>query len=143
MIEAGDIVCGKLQEGGYFGEPSTPGRYLSAILDLLCGELNLERFRAGGVNPFSLTEQPAPGVRVHRLAEVSTQARLESPCWVGPGAKVAEGATIGPGAALESGATVGFGAKVVESVVWPNTEIDKGEDLFRVIATDSDRVLVD
>lgn len=143
MIEAGEMVCGHLQEAGYFGEPSTPARYLSAIGDLLRGELDLERFRAGGVDPFSGTAEPAPGARVHPLAEVSTRARVEPPCWVGPGAKVAEGATIGPGTVVESGALVGCGAKVVESVVWPKSEIGTGEDLYRVIATGPDRVPAD
>ncbi len=143
MLRAGEEVCGFLQHSGYFAEPSTPERYLAAVLDLVGGKVDLERFARGGVDPFSGSLEPIPGARVHESAVVHASAHLEPPCWVGPEARVEAEAKVGPLAVLERGVLVREGARVSRSVVWSSTEVAAGEDLLGVIASGVERVRAD
>lgn len=136
-------VYGFVQRAGYFAEPSTPARYLAAVRDLLSGAVDLERFRAGGVDPFAGCEDRGGRCFVDPAARVHPSARLTGPLWIGPGAEVGEGSEVGPLVALEGGARVGPGARLTGTVVWPDTAVGREEILEGTIAAGDERVRVD
>ena len=66
-----------------------------------------------------------PGVWIGLHGNVSQQAELRAPCWLGDHVYVGPGAVIGPGSILESGAFVEPDAEVGESLVGPDTFIGR------------------
>ncbi len=140
MMRSGEVLSGHLQPDEYFAEPSTPRRYLMAALDVIDGRVGLERFRAGGVDPFAGCQEMTKGVFVHSTVKVDSSAILEPPCWIGKGAAIEQGAVVGPRALVEQEATIGEGARVKDSVVWPRSRIEAGELVEGIIAAGGDRV---
>jgi mannose-1-phosphate guanylyltransferase len=92
---------------GYWLDIGTPDAYLQAHRDVLERKFFTEIGDRLGVD-YTLV---APD------AEVSADARLVPPVYVGAGAKVGAGARIGSLAVIGAGATVGEGAAIESSVV--------------------------
>ncbi|MBN2203874.1 MAG: NDP-sugar synthase [Thermoleophilia bacterium] len=111
LAQAGSLY-GYVGEG-YWRDIGTPESYLQAHVDVLERVVHTTAGEALG----ETYRYVAPS------AEVSPEARLVPPCYIGDGARVAAGARVGPLAVLGAGARVGAGAVVVESVVQSGVEI--------------------
>ncbi|MDF1564188.1 MAG: NDP-sugar synthase [Deltaproteobacteria bacterium] len=138
LLSSGGHAHGVLQADAYWAEPSTPGRYLRCVADVLGGRVDLTRFTAGGLVPFAGAEEVEPGIWIHPEATVDPGAELQGPVFVGPGAEVERGAKIGPEVAIEARARIRSGAKVRRSVVWQEVTIAGDEVLDHVIAVEGD-----
>jgi NDP-sugar pyrophosphorylase family protein len=66
-----------------------------------------------------------PGVWIGLHGNLSREAKLCAPCWLGDHVYVGPGAVIGPGSILEAGAFVEPEAEVVDSLVGPDTFIGR------------------
>jgi NDP-sugar pyrophosphorylase family protein len=62
-----------------------------------------------------------PGIWVGLHGQISREARLCAPCWLGDHVYVAPGALIGPGTVLENGAFIEPMAEIKGSVIGPAT----------------------
>lgn len=69
--------------------------------------------------------QLAPGIWTGRQAHISSEARLEAPCWIGQHAYVGARCVIGPNAILEDRCFVEGGAEVMNSLIAPDTFVGK------------------
>jgi mannose-1-phosphate guanylyltransferase len=130
LIHDGAKVHGFLQKG-YWGDLGNPRSLLRANLDVLRGALPLSRFRPGA-DPFSGTEERAPGAHVHPSARV--EGELRAPVLIHAGAQVAKGARVGPDAVLGSNVRVDAGAQVERAVCWDGTHVAAGERVTDAIA---------
>jgi mannose-1-phosphate guanylyltransferase len=107
LLQRGDLVRAHVHRG-YWIDIGTPEKYLQVHEDLLAG-----RF------PHAIAAaERAPRVFVADGATVADGARLEGPCYVGPGCRIAAGAVVGAGAVLTRDVTLGPGARVEASVLW-------------------------
>ncbi|MHB8418068.1 MAG: nucleotidyltransferase family protein [Myxococcales bacterium] len=114
LLRSGAKVVAHRDEGAW-NDVGTPARYLEANLALAGGTLPVGRFAALGLPP---------------AAEGQSS-------WIGDGAQIegeVEGSVVGEGAWIPEG------AGVRQSVVWPGTELRRGERLDRCIAAGSLRV---
>jgi NDP-sugar pyrophosphorylase family protein len=66
-----------------------------------------------------------PGIWIGLHGNLSCEAELRAPCWLGDHVYVGPGAVIGPGSILETGAFVEPEAEVVDSFVGPDTFIGR------------------
>ena len=66
-----------------------------------------------------------PGVWIGLHGDLSREAQLRAPCWLGDHVYVGPGAVIGPGSVLEAGVFVEPNAEVVNSLVGPDTFIGR------------------
>ncbi len=104
------------RHSGYFNDIGSLAGYRAVHRDLLDG-----RIRIPGVG------SPNPGgVIVDESASVHPDARLVGPSFVGPAARVRDGAEIGPYAVLGRRVRIESGARVTDSILWEGTRI--GED---------------
>ncbi len=78
--------------------------------------------------------QIKPGVWVGLHTQVSPDAKLRAPCWLGENVRVGSGAVIGPMAVVEDGALIQPGAKIHRSIVGPKTFVGSHTDIRRSIA---------
>jgi mannose-1-phosphate guanylyltransferase len=97
-----------MSSDAYWIDIGTPEKYLQAHADVLAGVL-------GGV-PAPHARETAPGIWVQGEARVDTEARLEAPVLLGPGARVAAGARVA-GSVVGADARVAEGARVLRAVV--------------------------
>jgi NDP-sugar pyrophosphorylase family protein len=63
----------------------------------------------------------APGVQVGLHSQISPEAQLRGPCWIGKNVFIGARAVIGPDAIVEDGCFIEAGATVVNSVVGRDT----------------------
>lgn len=63
----------------------------------------------------------APGVFASRRSQLSADARLEGPCWIGAGVFIGRRARVGPGTVIEDGCYVDEGAEITGSIIGPRT----------------------
>jgi mannose-1-phosphate guanylyltransferase len=117
-LRDGAPLYAHVQEG-YFGEHSTPARYLDGNVALLRGALG--------------TPPPWPLTGVDPTAVVDPAARLHAPVRIGARAQVGAGAEVGPDVVVGHDATVAPGARLRECVVWDGAQA--AGDLRRVIVT--------
>jgi NDP-sugar pyrophosphorylase family protein len=66
-----------------------------------------------------------PGVWIGLHGDISREAKLCAPCWIGDHVYIGPGAVIGPGSILESGAFVEPHAEVENSFIGPDTFIGR------------------
>src|SRR5262249_9312950 len=88
LLARRDLVRAHVHRG-YWIDIGTPEKYLQVHRDILRG-----RF------PVRLDGQPRSGGWVHPSATVEEGATLEGPFYLGPGCRVAAGASIGPDSTL-------------------------------------------
>lgn len=74
-------------------------------------------------------EQIRPGVWVDEGAEISKDARVVAPCFIGTGAKVQSGAVVTRMSAVERNAEIDFGTVVENSNVLPLSYVGPGLDV--------------
>jgi len=65
----------------------------------------------------------SPGVFVGLRSQISQDARLEPPCWIGNYTWIGSGAKIGPNTIVETGCYVDQNAEVTDSFVGPETYV--------------------
>jgi mannose-1-phosphate guanylyltransferase len=106
LLSRGDRVDGYVHRG-YWIDIGTPEKYLQVHRDVLRGAYAV-----------TLDARSRNGAWVHPSATVEGGAVLTAPCFVGPGCRVADGASIGPDAVLCSDVTVDAGARIADSVLW-------------------------
>lgn len=111
LLERGDRVLGPAHEG-YWIDIGTPEKYRQVHRDILAGRFRVE-----------LDGTPTAGGWIHSEAEVSPEAILEAPFYVGPGCRVEAGARIGPDTVLVSTVEVASGARIRDSVIWRDASI--------------------
>ena len=78
-------------------------------------------------------EQIKPGVWIGDGAEVSQDARLVAPCFIGAGAKVQSGAVITRMSAVERNAEIDLGTVVEDSNVLPLSYVGPGLDVCHAV----------
>jgi mannose-1-phosphate guanylyltransferase len=105
---------------GYWNDLGTPARYLEASADVLAGRVPLGRFR--GVDPLTGAKEVAPGARAAASARIDPAARIEAPAFVG------------------ERCVVPAGASVRDAILWDDTALSPGEELFHSIAAGTARV---
>lgn len=98
---------GVFNSEGYWWEHSTPERYRRGVWNVMDGVAGLEH-----------AEHPPTGV--HASAEVSDDAIVEGPVWIGAGARIEAGARVGPYVQVGAGAVVRADAKLTRCIVWPD-----------------------
>ena len=112
LVQKGLKVFGYLMQG-YWCDIGDTAAYLRAHMDLLDGKMSgLGRLRMGGVN------------KCERVT-VDKSAVLESPCYIGSGARVEAGARVGPYTVLGAGSYVGKDASVKRSVLWRGAHVEE------------------
>lgn len=75
-----------------------------------------------------------PGIWIGRHAQVSPEAQLNAPCWIGQHTFVGANCVIGPMAILEDRSFVEGGAEIVNSIIGPDTFVGKLAALRRSLA---------
>ncbi len=126
LAQAGSLY-GYVGEG-YWRDIGTPESYLQAHIDVL---ERVVRTAAGDALGESY-RYVAP------TAEVSPDARVVPPCFIGDGAQVEAGARVGPLAVLGAGARLGVGAVLTESVAQSGVEIaDHAQVEHSILVRDS------
>ncbi len=104
LVGRGAPVYGfELEQGAFWSDLGTPGRYLAAHRRLL----DLGRLSAA---PGEVVDGPA------------------GPWYRGRGAQIAEGVRIGPGTVVGAGARIEAGARLRSCVVWPGARCAGAED---------------
>jgi NDP-sugar pyrophosphorylase family protein len=111
LLADGALVRAYVHDG-YWIDIGTPQKYLQVHRDVLG-----RRFQV----PLAGTARD--GGWVHPCAVVAEGCRLQGPFYVGPGCRVAAGATLGPDATLTAEVQVAEGARVSDAVVWAGTVI--------------------
>ena len=76
----------------------------------------------------------APGVCVHSRADISPEATLTAPCWVGANTRVGPECLIGPGAYIEDNCCIEGGANIEDSWVGPGTYVGPFTDVLDSLA---------
>ncbi len=71
------------------------------------------------------TRELRPGIWVSHYANVSPQAELEAPCWIGRHARIGSNAIIGAGSIIEDGAVIDQAAEIRSSHVGAGTYVGK------------------
>jgi mannose-1-phosphate guanylyltransferase len=121
LLARGDLVRAHVHRG-YWIDIGTPEKYLQVHRDILRGRFPVlpeGRGRSGGW--------------VHDAARVDPEALLEGPFYVGPGCRVAAGATVGPDATLVSDVVVETGARVRDSVLWSGCRMGVASEAIGVL----------
>jgi NDP-sugar pyrophosphorylase family protein len=111
LLSRGDLVRAHVHRG-YWIDIGTPEKYRQVHKDILQG-----RF------PVELDGQRGPHGWIHPQAQVSPEARLVGPVYLGPRVVVEANAVVGPDAVLVSDVVVGAGASVAESVLWAGCRV--------------------
>jgi NDP-sugar pyrophosphorylase family protein len=128
LLARGDLVRAHVHRG-YWIDIGTPEKYLQVHRDILRG-----RF------PVRLEGQSHSGGWVHGEARVESGALLEGPFYVGPGCRVAAGASLGPDTTLVSEVVVEAGAKVRDSVLWSGCHLGPASETGGVLCASRVRV---
>jgi hypothetical protein len=76
----------------------------------------------------------APGIIVHTRSEISPDAKLTAPCWIGENTRIGPECQIGPGAYIEDDCVLEKGASVEESWVGPRTYVGQFIDVVESLA---------
>lgn len=90
--------------------------YLGMCRDALDGRIALDSLNSDGV------------VICHG-AQVSTEAELHAPCYIGPGARIERGAVVGAHSIVGDGVRVGEFCSLKRSVIWPGAQLMDGVQL--------------
>jgi len=75
-----------------------------------------------------------PGIWVGLHGQISREATLRAPCWMGDHVFVGPGAVIGPGAVLENGAFIEAKAQIISSVIEPATFVGQYVQISHSVA---------
>jgi NDP-sugar pyrophosphorylase family protein len=111
LLARGDLVRAHVHRG-YWIDIGTPEKYRQVHRDILHG-----RFRV------TLDAAPHRGGWVHASAEISANATLCPPFFIGPGCVVGPEARIGPDAVLVRDVRVAPRALIEDALVWPGCTI--------------------
>jgi len=128
LLGRGDRV-GAYVHRGYWIDIGTPEKYIEVHRDVLG-----ERFAV------ALAGKRERGGWIHEDARVDPGAELIGPFYVGPGARVAAGATLGPLATLGPDVVLDAGARVGESVLWRGCHVEEGARVDRALLAEGVRV---
>lgn len=112
LWKAGGEVQGERVQGAYWADLGTPRRYLNAAFDLLEGKVPLELFPKA--SPF---EGAATSILLGPGSQISKDARVAGPLYVGPGVSVPAGCTVSRSVLLE-GTRLGADEKLSETIAW-------------------------
>jgi len=85
----------------------------------------------------------APDVFVGLRSQVTADARLIGPCWIGANVFVGSGTLIGPGTILEDGCYIDAGAEIIGSVAGPKTYVGSCTEIRDSFAWGSDLLQLD
>jgi NDP-sugar pyrophosphorylase family protein len=99
---------------GYFGDHSTPERYLAGNFAVIRGA--------------ALRFPPAKLTGVEPSAEIHPEAQINPPVRIGPGARIGAYAVVGPDVVVGAYAQVGAGIRLARTVVWPKTHVRQDAD---------------
>lgn len=66
-----------------------------------------------------------PGIWLGLHAQVSPDAQLRAPCWIGQHVYIGAGALVGPGSVIEDRSFIEAGAEIVHSVIGPDTFVGR------------------
>ncbi len=104
---------------GYWLDIGTPDRFLQASWDIL--ERRVET---------DIGKRAAPdGVLIADDADVSDDASIHPPVYIGSGAAIEAGAEIGPRAVVDRGARIGEGAVIERSLIGGGSSVGAGAKL--------------
>jgi mannose-1-phosphate guanylyltransferase len=101
---------------GYWLDIGTPDRFLQASWDILERRVETE-----------VGKRAAPdGLLISDAAEVSPEATVRAPAFIGDGVVVEAGAEVGPRAVIDKGSRVGAGAVIERSLIGENCSVEAG-----------------
>ena len=89
---------------------------------------------AGALSRRAGMRELSPGVCVHARADISPEATLTAPCWVGANSRIGPDCLIGPGAYIEDNCCIEGGANVEDSWVGPGTYVGPFTDVLDSLA---------
>jgi NDP-sugar pyrophosphorylase family protein len=111
---AAGVPLGAYVAEGYFGEHSTPERYLNGNFAVIRGA--------------ALRFPPGKLTGVEPSAEIHPEAQINPPVRIGPGARIGAYAVVGPDVVVGAYAEVGAGIRLARTVVWPKTHVRQDAD---------------
>jgi len=103
-------------DNGYWLDIGTPDKYLQGHRDILDG-----RCQSG---QFMETSGSSPTIAADAVLDAT--ARLEGPCFIGPGSTIQANANITRHSVIGPGVTVETEAAIHQSIVWPDSHIGQG-----------------
>jgi mannose-1-phosphate guanylyltransferase len=116
---------------GYWNDVGTPESYLAANIDMLRG-----RITGAGVPMHD------SAAFIDQTAATAVDVQLHPPLFLGPGCRIASGATVGPDAVIGAGVVVESGARIVRSVVLERAAIGRDAQIVSSIVGE-DAVVAD
>jgi mannose-1-phosphate guanylyltransferase len=134
LMAQGLVVHGARVQG-YWSDLGTPGRYLDAQEDVLCGKVDLSGL--GDDSPLFGARELSPGCWVRGAPRI--EGRLVSPVLVDAGAEVEAGAVVGPVGYIGPGATIGPGVQLSRAAVLGGGMVE-GDAVHRAIIWPQGRV---
>ncbi len=124
---------------GAWVDIGSPAAYLEASLDVLAGRLPLPVDPRPLAAAWAGTDGTAGG---DGTCDVSPDAVLRPPFWIGRGARVDAGAVVGPWAVVGGGGRVHAGTRLVRSVAWDGVDVPAGAVLERAVVHDGGVLVV-
>jgi mannose-1-phosphate guanylyltransferase len=113
LVERGEPFFAYVYDG-YWIDIGTPDKYMQVHRDIMDGRFHAPPFDGGG-----------PQAWVSPEARIEEGATIEGPCFVDEGAVIKAGAAIRRHSVIGRQCHVEEGAIVEESIVWPNSWIDR------------------
>jgi mannose-1-phosphate guanylyltransferase len=108
----------------YWNDIGTIGEFRQGNFDALAGAVKVDLPGASASN----------GALIASSANVSAEAIIEPPVYVGDGCEVAANARLTGPVVVGDGSSVGEGAAIRDSILWPRTEIAPYEVLVGAVA---------
>jgi mannose-1-phosphate guanylyltransferase len=112
LIERGETFLGYVY-AGYWIDIGTPDKYAQVHRDIMDGRFGAGPFRGA----------PRGGALVSPLADVSPDASIEGPCFVGDGVRVSAGARVAPYSVIGRESHLEDSAIVGDSILWPGCHV--------------------
>lgn len=100
---------------GYWCDVGDISAYLQMCRDALDGRIALPSLH-----------MPESRITICDGTDIHPSARIESPCFIGPGVHIARGAHIGAYTILDSGVRISENASTKRCVIWPDTHLGAG-----------------
>ena len=101
---------------GYVVRLSSTANYRQLIEDALQGRCRIQ----------PTGSQTKPSVWIDETAHVDPSARIEAPCYIGPGTKIKAGVAITGCSSVERNSEIDLGTRLVHTSIQPNTYVAPG-----------------
>jgi hypothetical protein len=111
-----DVPSSRYDFMGYVVRLLSTANYRQLVEDALQGRC--------GIQPTG--SQTKPSVWIDKTAHVDPSARIEAPCYIGPGTKIKAGVAITGCSSVERNSEIDLGTRLVHTSIQPNTYVAPG-----------------